>query len=212
MTFKLKRFGINIGLDINLKTSHFEKICSNLSYYNDLLTIYHRVLNKNKKEQYYHIYHGALIFIAVTGTYPDVHLLSSRQIYNSPFLSHAPAVPLYVLIYSSLSCPGIAVAVACRRSCFFGIVEDNILSVLLTCYYSNALGDRRVPKSSDSGSFFIPANPYSDRLLSAIMQQFVPIAGVRRQNLYDAPETECFRSTAVILSHRRSRSILSRAF
>lgn len=54
--------------------------------------------------------------------------------------------------------------------------EDNILSVLLTCYYSNPLGDRWVPKSSDSSFFFYPGNPYSNRLLSAIMQQFVPIA------------------------------------
>jgi len=75
-----------------------------------------------------------------------------------------------------------------RRRCFSPLLllppsSDNILSVLLTCYYSNPLGDHRVSKSLDIGSLFTKS---IFRLLSVIIQRFVSIAGIHRQNLYEA--------------------------
>lgn len=128
-----------------------------------------------------------------------------------PFLSHAPACPSLCLdLFQSF------MSWYRRRRLLFAAPassassEDNILSVLLTCYYSNPLGDRRVPKSSDSGSFFIRETHIPTDFFRPLCNNLsLPPVFVEICTKHQRPE--CFWSTAVILNHHRFRSVLSRA-
>lgn len=87
--------------------------------------------------------------------YIQMCILYQLDKYITLFLLHDLVVPRCLDLLFTLSCLGIAVVVfATVASSASPSLEDNILPVLPTCYYSNPLGDHRVPKCSDSNSFF----------------------------------------------------------
>lgn len=101
------------------------------------------------------------IFVSISGICPDgtctfcsyINILD--VILFSFTRSYHPSTPWFTPVFPALASPLPSIAFAIAASSASSSSTDNILSVPLTCYYSNPLGDHRVPESSDSSSFFI---------------------------------------------------------